>query len=51
MSNLIEQCDREIAEAEAALRQGLPNEALLVLWLSDWSAEKRLLESEGATQC
>ena len=37
-------CDAEIANAEALLRAGHPDLDGLLLALSDWSAEKRLIE-------
>jgi hypothetical protein len=40
------QCRREIAEIESQLRAGHPDVTGLVLALSDWRAELRLLEKE-----
>ncbi len=43
----LEQCDREIAEAEAYLRTGGVKEMELALMgLHDWLREKRLIEEE-----
>ena len=42
----IERCRREIAEIEAELLAGNPDVAGLVLALSDWNAEMRILKSE-----
>ena len=39
----MERCSREIAELEAQLRSGHPDLNGLLLALSDWSAELRLL--------
>ena len=42
----MERCRREIAAIEAELRAGNPDVQGLVLALSDWSAELRILEGE-----
>ena len=42
----MERCRREIAAIEAELRAGNPDVQGLVLALSDWSAELRILEEE-----
>jgi hypothetical protein len=42
----MERCRREIAAIEAELRAGNPDVHGLVLTLSDWSAELRILEGE-----
>jgi hypothetical protein len=39
-------CDAEIASAEALLRAGHPDIQGLVLALSDWAQEKRLIQAE-----
>jgi hypothetical protein len=39
----MERCRREIAEIEALIRAGHPDLQGLLLGLSDWSAELRLL--------
>jgi hypothetical protein len=41
----IERCDREIAAAEAALRANHSDVAGLCLAISDWSIERRILET------
>jgi len=46
----IERCRREIAEIEAELLAGNPDVAGLVLALSDWNAELRILETEGQSE-
>jgi len=43
----MEQCRREIAEIKALVRAGHPDLDGLLLGLSDWSAELRLLEKES----
>ena len=43
----MEQCRREIAEITALIRSGHPDLDGLLLGLSDWSAELRLIEKEG----
>jgi hypothetical protein len=43
-----ERCRQEIAEIEALILAGHPDIGGLCLGLSDWSAELRILESEGA---
>lgn len=40
----MDRCHREIAEIEALIRAGHPDLHGLLLGLSDWSAELRLLE-------
>jgi hypothetical protein len=42
----MERCRREIAEIEALIRAGHPDLPGLLLGLSDWSAELRLLGKE-----
>lgn len=42
--NAIARCDREIAAAEAEIRAGGEPLQVLLLWLRDWCAEKRLIE-------
>ena len=42
----MERCRREIAAIEAELLAGSPNVEELVLALSDWSAELRILQNE-----
>ena len=42
----MERCLREIAEVELQLRAGHPDLDGLLLAISDWSAELRLLEKE-----
>ena len=42
----VERCEREIAAAEDALRRSHGDVAGLCLALSDWSAERRILEQE-----
>jgi len=42
----IERCKREIAAIEAELLAGNPEVAGLVLALSDWHAELRMLDKE-----
>ena len=42
----IARCDAEIASAEALLRAGHPDLQCLLLALSDWSQEKRLIQAE-----
>ena len=42
-----ERCRREIAEIKALIRAGHPDLDGLLLGLSDWSAELRLIEKEG----
>jgi hypothetical protein len=42
----MERCLREIAAIEALIRDGHPDLQGLLLGLSDWSAELRLLEKE-----
>ena len=42
----MERCRREIAAIEAELRAGNPDVQGLVLALSDWSVELRILEGE-----
>ena len=42
----IERCHGEIAEIEAELFAGNPDVAGLLLALSDWNAELRILESD-----
>jgi hypothetical protein len=42
----MERCRREIAEIETLLRAGHPDLDGLLLALSDWSTELRLLEGE-----
>ena len=42
----MERCRREIAEIEAELLAGNPDVAGLLLGLSDWNAEMRILEEE-----
>jgi hypothetical protein len=42
----MERCRREIAAIEAELRAGNTDVQGLVLALSDWSAELRILEAE-----
>jgi hypothetical protein len=42
----MERCRREIAEIESQLLAGHPDLEGLLLALSDWSAELRLLEKE-----
>jgi hypothetical protein len=41
----MDRCRREIAEIEALIRAGHPDLQGLLLGLSDWSAELRLLVS------
>ena len=41
----IERCQREIEDAEGALRAGHRDVVGLCLAVSDWSAERRILES------
>jgi len=45
-SSEIQRCEREIADAEEALRAGHRDVAGLCQALSDWSAERRILEQE-----
>jgi hypothetical protein len=42
----MERCHREIAEIESQIRAGHSDLAGLLLALSDWNAELRLLEKE-----
>ena len=42
----IARCDAEIASAEALLRAGHPDLQGLLLALSDWTREKRLIQDE-----
>jgi hypothetical protein len=42
----MDRCRREIAAIEAEIRAGNPDVQGLVLALSDWSAELRILEAE-----
>jgi hypothetical protein len=42
----MERCHREIAEIETLLRAGHPDLQGLLLGLSDWNAELRLLKKE-----
>ena len=42
----IARCDAEIANVEALLRAGHPEIQGLVLALSDWSQERRLIQDE-----
>ena len=42
----IDRCHREIAAAEAELLEGNPDIEGLVLALSDWSEELRILQNE-----
>jgi hypothetical protein len=42
----IARCDAEIANAEALLRAGHPDLQGLLLALSDWIREKRLIQNE-----
>ena len=44
--DLIARCDAEIANAEALLRAGHPDVQGLLLALSDWTREKRLIQAE-----
>jgi hypothetical protein len=44
----LERCRQEIAEIEALILAGHPDLGGPCLALSDWSAELRILESEGA---
>jgi hypothetical protein len=46
MEREIERCHREIAAAEAELLEGNPDVEGLVLALSDWSAELRIVQNE-----
>jgi hypothetical protein len=46
----IERCRREIAGIEAQLRSGHPDLHGLLLALSDWHVELRLLEREALVQ-
>jgi hypothetical protein len=43
----MERCRREIAEIESQLRAGHPDLEGLLLTLSDWNAELRMLEKEN----
>ena len=43
----MQRCEREIAEAEASLRAGHRDVAGLCQALSDWSAERRILDQEA----
>jgi hypothetical protein len=43
----MDRCHREIAEIESQLRAGHSDLAGLILALSDWSTELRLLEKEN----
>jgi len=43
----MERCRQEIAEIEALILAGHPDLDGLLLGLSDWSAELRLIEKEG----
>lgn len=45
----IQRCEREIAEAEEALRAGHREVAGLCQALSDWSSERRIIEQETRT--
>jgi hypothetical protein len=49
-SHEIERCEREIASIENALGAGHPDVAGLCLALSDWSAERKILEDEYAAR-
>ena len=42
----IARCDAEIANVEALLRAGHPDIQGLLLALSDWSQERRLIQDE-----
>jgi hypothetical protein len=42
----IARCDAEIANAEALLRAGHPDLQGILLALSDWTREKRLIQDE-----
>jgi len=46
----VERCREEIAEIEAELLAGNPDVTGLVLALSDWNAELRILETEGQSE-
>jgi len=46
----IERCKREIAAIEVEILAGNPDVAGLVLALSDWNAELRILETEGQSE-
>ena len=37
-------CDREIAEARAALLAGDPHEDALLVWLRDWTQQRKWIE-------
>ena len=39
-------CDREIAEARAALLAGEPHEDALLVWLRDWTQQRKWIERE-----
>jgi hypothetical protein len=42
----LDRIDAEIRAAEQALRSGKPHEDALIVWWSDWMAERRLVETE-----
>jgi hypothetical protein len=44
----LDRIDAEIRAAEQALRSGKPHEDALLVWWSDWLAERRLVETEAA---
>jgi hypothetical protein len=46
----LDRIDAEIRAAEQALRSGKPHEDALVVWWSDWLAERRLVETETKKQ-
>ena len=39
-------CDREIAEARAMLLAGEPHEDALLVWLRDWTQQRKWIERE-----
>lgn len=43
----VDRCHAEIASVEAMLRAGHPDVEGLCMALADWSAELRILESDG----
>lgn len=49
-SSEIERCEREIAAAEDALREGHRDVAGLCLALSDWSMELKILQNKKRRQ-